>query len=195
MATGTLHTEISLADTKHGAFTRGYLTISSTETVQIDEIQGHIILEKGHVVLEKGYANPEKMVRARNREILLSFIVITHKLLIKNEVYKTPFSFELNNSIVNSTEGIELQIAYKCQLNIGIKKEDEQKLNSSLFTKKRFSWNAKRYIKVFKYFKVEREENAVGNYQIVETVTNFTFRAGCLTFLIVIIIFFFLIYI
>ena len=49
MATGTLHTEISLADTKHGAFTRGYLTISSTETVQIDEIQGHITVSYTHL--------------------------------------------------------------------------------------------------------------------------------------------------
>lgn len=173
MTKAKIEKEIFIPQSNDNENTSGYLMIKSSETITLDRILGVVFLEA------RG-----RMQSFKNK--ILSFEMTSKKILIKNESYKIPFSFDSSKFIINSYKGKNVSFYYNFEVQIDINNQDLEKIEQSIFSKIKSFVLLDDSIKISEYFQVE---NLNYNYQVVEANTEFKIQPN-----LIIILFTFLIY-
>ena len=140
----------------------GNITISATETITVDEIEGTIFFEaRGRMASEK--------------ESLISFTIEGKKKLHRNEVYEIPFSVDLSENLIPSYKGKNVDFSYKLTTNVFVSEKDLEKLDQSLFTKIGAFISSNKALKFSEYFTIK---NTKESYKVKETTTKLNFEGS-----------------
>ena len=151
----------------------GYLSITSSETIDVDMIDGGVFLEA------RGRMSSQKSLHT-------SFTISGDRTLQARERYKIPFSFNLYDVTIGTYKGKNVDFTYKCEARIHVEDDDIGKVDRSFFSKVKSFVTSDDSLKVSSYFHVE---DRTSTYQVVETKTTLDFRTNLIMSLIIAILF------
>ena len=164
MSKAILEREIIIKECTDNYSVSGYLSLRSSETIDIDMVDGTVFFEaRGRMSSQKTHC--------------LSFTISGKKTLQANESYKIPFSFELYNVAIGTYNGKNVSFSYKCEVKIHVEDDDIGNVDRSLFSKIKSFVTSDDSLKVSTYFHVE---DKTSTYDIVESTTTLDFKTNFL---------------
>lgn len=173
MSKAVLEKEIVIEESTDNYEVSGYLSITSSETIDVDVIGGMVYLEaRGRMASKK-------------REFM-SFRISNRKTLQANVPYKIPFSFTLNDVEIGTYKGKNVDIAYRCEARIHVEDDDIEKVDRSFFSKVKSFVTSDDSLKTSAYFYVE---DTTSTYKIEETTRTLDFKTNLMMSIIIAILF------
>ncbi len=142
MSSSTLQAEVFIDETNDGKASSGYLEIVSSEDITIDAIQGEIHFE------------------ARGRmqayeKIIATFSIISQPTQINaHEETLLPFTFEMNDGIIESYEGRNVSFKYRCEVSVDVNRDDFKKLGLSFLSNIKSLITSNRTLRTLKDFEI-----------------------------------------
>ncbi len=165
MSKGILKTEIFIDDLSNNNVRYGYVTVHCTDTIKLDSINGCVYFEV------RGSLEGQKTM-------LTSFNICDEKIINKEEQYKFPFSFEIENE-TNTYIGKNVRFLYNCKVILEVNTNDVEKLERSLLSKVGSflsgQFNASNLIGFSEYFEVEKLEC---DYKVIESKIDFNLKSN-----------------
>ncbi len=158
----TISKELFIEEVNSDNIRFGHLNITSTETIKVDSIQGCIFFEA------RGRMSSQK-------DKIQTFTIPNQSILLKNENYKIPFSFELTKTRPDTYQGINVNYTYDCEIRLNINESSLDKIERSIFTKLKSFVTADYSVKASKHFLVRKPNS---EYRVVESKSNFDFRTN-----------------
>lgn len=159
---------ISIEDTSNRQL-NGYLTISTSETIDIDQIVGSIFFEV------RGRMTSQKIE-------IISFELAKQNRVVANKKTIIPFSFDLSKEKVDSYKGKNVSFSYSIEVRSYVNSADTDKLQRNIFSKLVSFVTADNSLKTSKYFTLE---SLLSDYQVTEANTKFDFKFNFTILLII----------
>ncbi|WP_299682933.1 hypothetical protein [uncultured Dokdonia sp.] len=164
MSKVALERDIIIEESDNNYRVRGYVSISCSEIVDVELIEGFVYLEvRGRMASQKHH--------------VVSFTISDKKRLQTAETYKFPFSFEMHDLDIGTYKGKNVNFTYKCEAKIHIEDDDIDKIDRSFFSKVKSFVTSDDSLKVSTYFHVD---DSLSTYQIEETTTSLDFKTNFL---------------
>lgn len=173
MSKAVLEKEIVLERSTNNYDISGYLYIKSSETIDVDAIEGVVYFEaRGRMASMK-------------REHL-KFRISDRKALQANVPHKIPFSFALDNVKIGTYKGKNVDFTYRCEARIHVEDDDIGKVDRSFFSKVKSFVTSDDSLKESAYFYVG---DTTSTYQIEETTRTLSFNVNFMMSLIISVLF------
>ncbi len=158
MSNSILNCNIQISETTFKNQYEGILSINCQENLTIDRILGTIYFE----------------ARGRMSSIkkqLLSFNISSKKHITKDEIIKIPFTFQLEESNLETYTGKNVSFFYNFEAKIQVNEEDLEKLDRGIFKRVKSLFTADYSSKFSEYFD---KKNTETEYKISEKHQPFT---------------------
>lgn len=147
MGKGILNTTIFFDESSDKNIKSGYVTITASESITVDEITAIVFLEKrGRMASEKIH--------------VVSLNLESKKKLYREEAYKIPFSLSLPDDILESYKGVNVDFSYKLEIQVFVSEDDLDKLEQGIFSKFKSFITSDDSLRFSEYFDVKNKEGA-----------------------------------
>lgn len=170
----TIYKDLYIDDSSDDYTFKGHVILKPTDTIKIDSVKAYIYLViRGLMV---GRKDKIKTIQIHGSKILL-----------QNESWKIPFSFEMGNRHPDTYHGINANLSYSCEVLIDIDKDDLSKIDRSIYSKIKTFFTTDSSEQVSRHFNVSKSNFT---YQVIETNADLQIQTNWMMTIIAGLIFF-----